>query len=190
MKVNAFLYGENMYLRALSEQDIFNNYKYWFNDDEVCRGNSHHRFPKNEESLKKYIVESNIEINRIVLAIIEKNEEIHIGNVSLQNINYFNRSAEFAVIIGEKEYWGKGYGKEATALIINHGFNTLNLNRIYCGTYSNNVGMQQIAFSLGFKQEGLRREADYKEGKYIDVIEYGLLKKEWEKIRRKDYEIL
>ena len=179
MKSKGFLYGKNIYLRALSEQDACNNYKHWFNDEEVCRGNSHHRFPENEESLKKYIVESNSEITRIVFAIIEKNEEIHMGNVSLQNINYFNRSAEFAVIIGEKEYWGKGYGKEATALIINHGFNALNLNRIYCGTYNNNVGMQKIALSLVFKQEGLRREADYKDGKYIDIIEYGLLKNEW-----------
>jgi len=180
MRLNGFLYGENIYLRALSEEDIDGNYKYWFNDKEVCRGNSHHKFPKNKESLKKYIFDINDSVNNIVLAVIDKSKNIHIGNVSLINIHNINRNAEFSIIIGEKDYWGKGYGKEAATLIINHGFNSLNLNKINCGTYDNNIAMQKNAHSLGFKKEGVRRQDEYKDGRYVDIIEYGLLKKEWD----------
>lgn len=181
MKPNIFLEGKDIYLRMLEEEDVYGNYKYWFNDELVCNGNSHHRFPKNEDSLKEYIIANNTSPNIIILAIIDKITDSHIGNVSLQNINYINRSAEFAMIIGEKDYWGKGIGRDAATLIIEHGFNSLNLNRIYCGTYSNNLGMQNMALALGFVKEGILREADFKEGNYVDVINYGLLRREYKK---------
>lgn len=181
MKPNIFLEGKSLYLRILEETDIYGNYKYWLNNEEVCIGNSHHRFPTTVENLKKYINESNDSLNKIVLAIVDKQTDRHIGNISLQNINYINRSAEFAILIGEKDYWGQGIAREAGSLLIEHGFNCLNLNRIYCGTYSNNLGMQRVAKSLGFIEEGILREADYKEGSYIDVINYGLLRSEFRK---------
>lgn len=184
MKDRIFIRGEKIYLRSLREEDIEGNYKYWFDDEEVCKGNSHHRFPETEQALKNYINECNTTINGLVLAIIDKKNSEHIGNVSLQNINYFNRSAEFAIIIGEKRYWGSGVGKETANLIVNHGFNSLNLNRIYFGTYVDNLGMIGIAKTLGFIEEGIRREADYKEGKYIDIVEFGILKNEFIKEER------
>lgn len=179
MKPNIFLESERIYLRALKEEDADGNYKYWLNDKEICIGNSHHRFPMTEVKLKKYIVESNNSSGMLVMGIFDKMTESHIGNVSLQNINYISRSAEFAIIIGERDFWNKGIGKEVGILMIDHGLNVLNLNRIYCGTYCTNHGMQKLAISLGFKQEGLRREADFKDGEYVDVVEFGLLKCEW-----------
>lgn len=175
-----FINGEKVYLRPLNYDDIEINYIHWFDDEEVCSGNSHHRFPITIEQMKNYI--NSINEKNLVLAIIESSKNIHIGNISLQNINYINRSAEFAIIIGEKEYWNGGYGKEAAKLILNHGFKTLNLNKIYCGTLENNIGMQKLALSTGFKQEGIRRKAEFKNGEYLDVIEYGLLLEEFSKI--------
>lgn len=179
MRDRIFLEGDNLYLRNLNKEDINNNYIHWFDDSEVCKMNSHHRFPNSEESMIKYIESVNNSNNQLVLAIIDKNDKDHIGNVSLQNINYINRSAEFAIIIGEKKYWGKGIGKECGKLIIKHGFSELNLHRIYCGTLSKNNGMINLAETLGFKKEGIRHEAEFKNNIYFDIIEFGLLKKEW-----------
>lgn len=179
MKDRVFIDGENIYMRPLDKEDIKGNYINWFDDEEVCKMNSHHRFPYSEESMLKYIESVNNSSKDLVLGIIDKKEKIHIGNISLQNINYINRTAEFAIIIGEKDYWGKGYSKEAGKLIIEHGFSVLNLRRVYCGTISKNVGMINLAKSLGFKQEGIRCEAEFKNGKYLDTIEFGLLKKLW-----------
>lgn len=179
MRDRIFLTGNAISLRCLTKEDINKNYIHWFDDSDICKMNSHHRFPYSEESMIKYVEANNNSNSQLVLAVINKEDGDHIGNVSLQNINYINRTAEFAIIIGEKKYWGKGVGKECGKLIIEHGFLELNLHRIYCGTLSKNSGMIKLAETLGFKKEGVRREAEFKNGKYIDVIEFGLLKGEW-----------
>ena len=110
-----------------------------------------------------------------VFAICYSENDAHIGNICLQNINLIDRSAEYAVVLGEKDYWGKGVAKEASDLVLKHGFMTLNLHRIYCGTSADNVGMQRLAVYMGMREEGRRREALFKEGRYVDVLEYGVL---------------
>ena len=96
--------------------------------------------------------------------------------MSLQRIDWINRNAEFAIILGEREFWRKGIGVEAGGLIIRHGFNELGLIRIYCGTSERNAGMKKLALKLGMKEEGRRKKAIYKEGNYLDILEYGILK--------------
>lgn len=179
MRDRIFIEGKKMYLRNLKKEDVYKNYIHWFDDKQVCKMNSHHRFPNSEEDMIKYIEDSNSSEYKLVMAVIAKQDKIHIGNVSLQNINYINRSAEFAIIIGERDYWGKGYAKECGELMIEHGFSTLNLHRVYCGTFSENIGMQNLAKSLGFIKEGIRYEAEFKNGKYVNIIEFGLLRKNW-----------
>lgn len=176
---NPFLIGEKIYLRGLDEKDLEGNYIKWLNDTEVCQYNSHHIFPYNYESAKNYIKNVAKLPDALVLAIILKENDMHIGNVSLQNISYINRNAEFAILMGEKAYWGKGYSKEAAILIIKHGFMELNLHRIYCGTSSDNIPMQKLAISLGMSEEGRRRDAMYKNGRFVDIIEYGLIHTEF-----------
>jgi [ribosomal protein S5]-alanine N-acetyltransferase len=174
-----FLIGKNLYLRALDEKDIEGNYIQWLNDEEVCKYNSHFIFPYNNDSAKNYIHSVAKLPGALVLAIVLKENDLHIGNVSLQNINYINQNAEFAIIIGEKKYWGYGYSKEAAYLILRHGFMEMNLHRIYCGTASYNLPMQKLALSLGMVKEGIRHEAMYKHGNYLDIIEYGILKNDF-----------
>ena len=105
----------------------------------------------------------------------------HIGNIALQHIHPVNRAAQFSIVVGEKDSWGQGVGKEAGKLICDHGFQSLNLHRIACGTFENNIAMQRLAEFLGMVKEGVRRKAVYKGGKFLDVIEYGVLRDEYEK---------
>jgi RimJ/RimL family protein N-acetyltransferase len=84
-----------------------------------------------------------------------------------------------SIVLGDKDYWGKGYAKEAMQLLLEHGFFQMNLHRICCGTAADNVTMQNLAISVGMKKEGRRREAAFKTGSYVDIIEYGLLKREY-----------
>jgi RimJ/RimL family protein N-acetyltransferase len=172
-----FLVGERLFLRALTTDDADGDYLTWFNDEAVCAQNAHHVYPYSREEAYDYIATVNADRAQLVLAIIADGN--HIGNIALQDIHPQYHSANFAIVIGNKDYWHKGYGKEAARLIIAHGFNSLNLHRISCATFSNNVGMQALAESLGFKVEGYRRETAYKSGGYLDVIEYGLLQAEW-----------
>lgn len=174
-----FLVGEHVYVRGLREEDLEGNYVQWLNDAEVCRHNSHHVFPYSRERAAAYIRSACDSQTALVLAIILKEQDEHIGNISLQNINYVNSSAEFAILLGEKAHWGKGYAKEAAMLLLQHGFMELNLHRIYCATSADNVSMQHLAECLGMVEEGRRREALFKRGKYVDAIEYGVLASEF-----------
>jgi len=174
-----FLEGKYTHLRPLLVSDITDDYIGWLNDSEVCRYNSHHVFPYDKYKAEEYIKNISLSKDILVLAIIDKKKEKHIGNVSLQNIDLLNRSAEFAILIGDKTYWGKGISKEVSLLIIKHGFVELNLNRIYCGTSENNVGMIKLAKALNMKKEGVRRKAIYKNGNYHNIIEFGLLRGEY-----------
>lgn len=173
-----FLKTEHCGLRLLNDNDVEGNYHNWFNDCEVCLYNSHYRFPKTKSELVEYIHEVNRDRHNLVFAIIELESNMHIGNISLQEINYIDRGAELAFMIGEKEYWGKGYAAEVAEVLIKHAFYRLNLHRLYCGTVDNNIRMQKLAEKLGFVQEGVRRQALFKNGSYHDIIEYGKLREE------------
>ena len=153
-----FLSGTNIYLRTIGKEDLSEKYRDWFNDPEICEFNSHHRFPQYDEDMLAYYESTIASHDNLILAICDKKSDAHIGNISLQSIDKTNQSAEFAILIGDKSFWGKGVGSEAMMLIVEHGFEQLNLHRIYLGTSVDNIGMQKLALGLGFKEEGRMRQ--------------------------------
>ena len=170
--------SKNVYLRPLELSDAEGNYPNWFNDQEVCKYNSHGENTYTKEMAIAYIKSVLDNPTCKVFAICDKKTDRHIGNISLQSISEKNRSAEFAIIMGEKDFWGKGCSKEAGRALIKYGFNTLNLHRIYCGTSEANIPMQRLALYLGMELEGVRKEAMYNNKHFYDVLEYGVLKKD------------
>lgn len=179
-KNTSYIYQtDRVCVRGLSREDLQGNYPRWFNDMELCKYNSHGVYPKSLEELTSFINSISSDRTKIVWAIFDRVSGQHIGNVSLQNINFINRNAEFAILMGEKTYWGKGYAHEAAALLLLHGFNKLNLHRIYCGTAASNIGMQRLADSLHMSKEGIRRQGLFLNGEYTDIWEYGVLKDEF-----------
>ena len=171
--------GDRVGLRALELADLEGDYPKWLNDPEVSRFNSHGVFPHMRRELEAYIGSVSMARDRLVLAIIDRSRNVHIGNVSLQRIDQVNRSAELAILLGDRPSWGSGFGAEACELITRHGFEKLNLHRIHCGTAAANVGMRRIAEKLGMQQEGVRREALFLEGRYVDLLEFGVLRDEF-----------
>lgn len=176
LKKDIFLQGNSIYLRALNEKDIEGNYRLWLNNPEITKFNSHGRFPMTPEKMLQFIQSALQSNTSLVMAVVDKKNDAHIGNISLQSVNWVDRNAEIAFLLGEKSFWGKGLMLEAGKLMINHGFNSLNLHRIYCGTSSENIGMQKLAEKLGMTKEGVRKEALFNNGAYHDVIEFGILK--------------
>ncbi len=172
-----FLTGKKIYLRALEEKDIAGDYFQWFNDMNTCRYNSHAVFPNSEKRMREYLADVSDTKSAVVFAIVEKKTDRHVGNVSIQNIDWISRSAEIAFII-DARHAGKGYGYEAGRMTVDYAFERLNLVRVYCGTSSENVPMQKLAAKLGMKREGIRQKAMYKMGKYADIYEYGVLREE------------
>ena len=182
MVFDTFIKGENINLICLNE-DVINNSNWynWFNDEVNTDTMQQHYFPNTKEKQLNFY-KSQIENNssKIQLGILHSKDNILIGVISLSNINYLNRSAEFGVLVGEKKYKNFNYFIEAARLIINHGFETLNLNRISSGTIVKEIDTM-FCKVLGFTHEGIFKEAVFKNGKYVDVYSHALLKKNYTK---------
>lgn len=169
------LEGKQIYLRPIEINDAEGNYPNWLNDSDVCRYNSHGDTLYTREMAKAYIANVTDNPSFAVFAICLRENDHHIGNISLQQISTKNRNAEFAILIGEPSVYGQGIGYEAGKLLVDYAFHILKLHRLYCGTHSENIGMQHLALKLGMSEEGRRREAIFKNGKFADLVEYSLI---------------
>lgn len=174
-----FLKSQRIGLRPLRPDDAVAPYLDWLNDSDVCHGNDHHRLPYGISGAREYIAAAETTRTDLILAIEMLDTGTHIGNIALQNINPIHRSADFSILIGNREFWGTGCGIEAGTLLVRHGFQELNLQRIGCGTPSYNEGMIKLALALGMKEEGRRRQAFFKHGEYHDLVEFGVLASEF-----------
>mgnify|MGYP005775168369 CR=1 FL=1 len=102
-----------------------------------------------------------------------------IGLVSLTGINMLNQSADFHIMIGNKESQGKGAGTFAVKEILNHAFNNLNLHRVELTVLKNNERAMKLYEKSGFKREGTLRQVYYKNGSFVDAYIYSILKDEY-----------
>lgn len=183
MSLPPLIEGKRLVLRGLLPEDADGNYPNWLNDPLVCAANSHGLFPYTREEARTFINDSRNRRDALILAVELRDGQRHIGNIALQNIHPIYRKAEFAILLGEADCWGQGYGLEAGLLLCRHGFDNLNLHRIECGTFSNNVGMQKLALALGMEEEGRRREACFAGGAYRDILEFGIIRHEFRRPR-------
>lgn len=168
------LENNELLLMPLSLNELNGNYINWLNDPVVCQYNSHNGNYTYQKAIA-YINSVTKREDVKVFAVYLKNKHKHIGNISLQCINYDSKSAELAYLFGEKEEWGKGYATKASNLLIDYAFHVLKLHRLYLGTHENNIAMQKVAQKCGFVQEGIRRDSLYKNGKFYTVYCYSLL---------------
>lgn len=98
-----------------------------------------------------------------------------VGNCSLQSFNWINRSAEMAIVIGDRSVWGKGVASWAWEQMIYHGFMVLGLHRLWSGTSVENVGMIRVFEKCEMLREGTFCEAKWSRGRFIDVVEYAII---------------
>jgi RimJ/RimL family protein N-acetyltransferase len=175
---NPFLIGDKVYLRPLEKADAVRCVP-WANDPAVTRTLKLFR-PLNLQAEEQFIDRTTQSEHSLVLAIAIQATDQHIGNVGFESIDFRTRATAFGIMIGEKTEWGKGYGTEATRLLIQHGFHTLNLNRIWLHVYEYNAAAIHIYQKLGFQREGTLRQDTYRDGRYWDTIVMGLLRPEWE----------
>lgn len=155
----------------------------WLNDPEILQFLLIYR-PLSLEQEEEWFKNAMKAENQIYFSIIEKEGERLIGNISI-SIEWKNRIGSLGIIIGEKSAWNKGYGTEAMKLLVNYGFEELNLNRMELEVFSSNPRAKRCYEKSGFKVEGCRRQAHYIKGRYIDLYILGILKSEWE-INSKD----
>jgi RimJ/RimL family protein N-acetyltransferase len=175
---NPFLIGPTLYLRPLEKTDAALVMS-WLNDPEVNR-TLQTCFPINLLVEEAFIARVSQGDHSLPLVMVLRESDKPIGVTGLHEIDYRNRHAGFGITIGAKEAWGKGYGAEATRLLVQHAFATLNLNRVWLRVYEYNTRGQRAYEKVGFKKEGLLRQDNFREGRYWNTIIMSLLREEWD----------
>ena len=180
-----FLIGEKVYLRPIEASDLTGPYVNWLNDYEVTQFMETGSFPTTEESLQKYAQSVIHSSNNVMLAIIEKKSGIHVGNIKLGSIQWIHRRADVGIMVGDRRAWGKGYGHEATALVLAYAFRRLNLHKVTLGVYADHDGAVRSYKKLGFAVEGTLKQHLFRDGSFHDEYVMGILRSDYEKGRRR-----
>jgi RimJ/RimL family protein N-acetyltransferase len=183
----SIIYGERIRLRAVEREDI-KKYFDWVNDPEVTYGLSLYLPTSMNEEEKWFERVANRAPDERPLAIEVRAGDGWrlIGNCTFFDIDYIARSAEVGIMIGDKGLWNQGFGTETMYLLQRHGFETLNLNRIFLRVFADNPRAKRAYEKAGFIHEGTQREAVFKHGKFGDILVMSVLQREWEKRKKEN----
>jgi len=173
-----FLKGKRVTLRPVLESDI-PNFLRWVNEPEVSKFLIR-AFPVMEASEKDWVKNLSKRDDNIVFVIIV--DGIPIGTMGVHRIDWRSRTATTGAMIGEKEFWGKGYGTESKMLVLDYLFNTLNLRKICSSVIEFNGRSQRYSEKCGYRVEGTRKAHFFAEGRYWDEIQLAVFREDWIKL--------
>ncbi|MCI5713382.1 MAG: UDP-4-amino-4,6-dideoxy-N-acetyl-beta-L-altrosamine N-acetyltransferase [Lachnospiraceae bacterium] len=172
--------GEKIYLLPISRKDTENVIR-WRNEPYV-QDKFIYREKFTKESHEKWL-EAMVDTGKVTQFIIyTKAERKAIGSVYLRDINQKDKRAEFGIFIGEKEYWGKGFGNEATKLILNYAFRTLCLHKVMLRVFASNKRAIRSYEKAGFVQEGYFKDEVKIGNEYYDIIFMAILSNTYNKM--------
>jgi RimJ/RimL family protein N-acetyltransferase len=178
---NAFRIGKTVYLRPVERTDAA-LVQPWLNDPEVTRTLRTHG-PMTLRAEEAYIDKMTQDPHSVLAVIVRRDADQEIGMTGLHQIDFQNRNAVFGITVGERGAWGQGFGTEATFLMVLHAFEAINLNRVMLQVYDDNPRGRHVYEKLGFRQEGVLRQENYRAGRYGDTIVMALLRQEWQEVR-------
>lgn len=174
-------------LRELSRKDL-NIINSWRNDKELISYlGANYRYIDIEIDMAwfdNYLKDRN---QTVRCSIVNEADEI-IGLVSLTNIDYINSFAVLHIMIGNKNNRERGIGQFAIKEMLNHAFNNLNLNKVELQVLCTNERAIHVYEKIGFKQDGILREACFKNGQYLNVAVMSILKREFNNEKEVSYE--
>jgi diamine N-acetyltransferase len=166
------LKGNRIYLRLFEKEDLHLRVK-WINDEETNKTLGFD-IPVSLAKTQAWFQNSLTDNSKVNFAIVDIETDKVIGMSGLINIDYKNKNAEYYITIGEKEYLGKKLPDEVAELILNYGFNHIGLFKVYLHTFDYNTKAQHVYLRNGFIKEGTLRKHKWKDGKFIDIIYYGI----------------
>ncbi|MBQ2872913.1 MAG: GNAT family N-acetyltransferase [Bacilli bacterium] len=176
MKYFKKIVGKRIYLSPMNSEDYL-KYAEWMNSDVVAKNIGNYCSIVSIESEKAWLEKATAE--KYNFAIVDMENDMLIGNISLMKIHEVNRTAELGIFIGDENYHSKGYGSEAIMLILDYAFNHVNLNNIMLKVFARNKRAIKAYEKCGFKTFGVWKESRYFDGKYEDEIYMNITKKEY-----------
>jgi RimJ/RimL family protein N-acetyltransferase len=175
------LEGKICYLLAFEERHL-NDEKYfsWLRDYDVVKTIYRIEYlrPVSFAEVKEYCETVMRSTDDIFLALYDKTDNLFVGTLRAK-VNWYLSIADIGILIGNRQYWGKGLATEAIWLLGRFLFDKLGMRRLTAGLMSVNPGMLRVFEKLGFQREGVFRGQDRFEGEYTDHIYLGCFKDEF-----------
>jgi len=174
-RVASVIQGEFVLLRAIEHKDLA-NYVQWLNDPRVLEyfGNFVPISQEQEEKWYRGMLQ-----DPTVFSFAIEFEGRHVGGGGFSSIDGRHRSAEVGLFIGLPELWDRGLGRDALRALLRFGFEEINLNRISLRLFSGNKRAVHLYEAAGFQHEGCWRQAEYRHGRYHDMLWMSVLHDEW-----------
>lgn len=178
-----FLRGAKTVLRPIDKKRDAELMQRWINDPETRQFLSG-TFPITLEGERSWVDSLEKSPDRGIHLIIETHDGTPIGTMGFHYINWVNRVAGTGALIGEKEYWGRGYGTDAKMALLFYAFQTLNLRKICSDVLASNPRSLAYLKKTGHKEVGRRIRDVYRYGHYVDLILVEVFKPDFMKVWR------
>jgi len=172
------LAGERVVLRR-HVPDNLAAFQRWYSDPEVVRLTRYQDGPMRRDEIERFFAARALGPDSLSMAIHVRADDRLIGTCALSQLDSDNGSALFHITIGEKDAWGRGYGTDATRLLVDHAFTGLGLHRIALPVFAFNERAIRSYQAVGFVMEGRAREAIWREGRWWDEISMSVLDSDW-----------
>ncbi|QGU94551.1 GNAT family N-acetyltransferase [Clostridium bovifaecis] len=175
-------YGSKVKLRSYKKEDIAIAYEY-MNDNELKRllvnKIPYPMILEQEENWFKSLLDLKDSYN---FAIEDLETGKYIGGCGINSVNWLSRIATVGIFIGDKNYWGKGYGTDAMEALVKFIFEQMNMNKVKLNVFDFNKRAKICYEKCGFKVEGILRQELFRDGRYCDEYVMGILFEDWKEI--------
>jgi [ribosomal protein S5]-alanine N-acetyltransferase len=169
------LTGATLKLLPFQKESICDTYINWLNDPEVNRFLEVRLVPQTYETVLAYVRSFYEGTEKYMWGVYLKDRDILIGTGTLTDINRHHRRGIIGLMIGDKRYWGKGYGTEVIKLVTDFAFNKLQLHKVTAGAVADNSGSIKAFQKAGFEVEGCLKSHDFGNGVFRDSVHMGLV---------------
>jgi RimJ/RimL family protein N-acetyltransferase len=175
------LQGKRVILRGATREDLT---RQWIfnNDVEVeLAGGGDPPMPQSLERLQAEFDGEAAKGGRDGASFAIEVDGLYIGGCALFHFDNTAQTCELGIGIGDKSYWGKGYGREAVQLLLDYAFRLRNMHKVWLTTHGANERAQRAYRACGFVEEGRLRDHVWHDGRYQDLVYMGILRREWQK---------
>lgn len=173
------IFGQLTLLRALDSGDL-ERLVAWRNDPEVTGLLGGWSWPVSLEQEVDWFTDARKDPRNKRLAIERRDTGAYIGNIGLYDLDWKNRNAEYAILIGDRPSWGQGFGLDATHALLGFAFGELGLHRIYLKVLAHHDRAIRLYQKAGFQEEGRLRDALFRDGAFRDVLLMSIIRDEFD----------
>jgi RimJ/RimL family protein N-acetyltransferase len=173
------LRGENVVLRGIIRDDLPRLCQ--FNNDLAVElaGGGDPPMPQSLERLQAEFDQSAAKGGRDGAMFAIEVNGVLIGQCGLRDFDEAHRTCELGITIGDKDYWGRGYGRDAVRVLVDHAFRHRNMRKVFLRVWGNNERGIRSYRAAGFVEEGRLRQHVWSAGEYVDLVLMGVLRDEW-----------